>query len=78
MKNIEDLLNMADNLEYFELFSTLDKLVLSDEKYSRLKQEFILGKMDIDFNSRIKTFIISINSPKPIHKQIQYSVHFIR
>ena len=32
-----------------ELFQELDNLGIEDYRLSRLKQEFILGKMDIDY-----------------------------
>lgn len=57
MKTKQELLNMADELKYAELFEELDRMGLNSEAYNRLKKEFVLGKTDIDFNDRLKTLI---------------------
>jgi tetratricopeptide (TPR) repeat protein len=59
MKSKEELLKMADSLQYSELFEELDTMGLNSQAYNRLRKEFILrgAVADIDWNERLKVLI---------------------
>ncbi len=57
MKTKQELLQMADELKYAELFEELDTMGLKGEIYETLRTEFLLNKTDIHWNSRLKTCI---------------------
>jgi hypothetical protein len=57
MKSKEELLEMADELNYAQLFEELDRMGLKGEIYETLKTEFMLNKTDIHWNNRLKMLI---------------------
>ena len=62
MKNKEEFLRMADEIDYAELFEELNNLGFKGEIYETLKVEFLLNKIDIHWNNRLKVCIFSFFS----------------
>lgn len=57
MKTKQELLDMANELNYAKLFEELDRMGFKGEIYETLRTEFILGTKDIHWNNRLKTLI---------------------
>ncbi len=55
--DIQKLKNLLEQNQIAELFEELDKLKIADLRLERLKNEFILGKTDVDFFDRLRVFI---------------------
>lgn len=56
---INAILSDIENYHINKVFEQIDNLGISDAMYARLKQEFIVGKTDVDYVDRLKLWVRS-------------------
>lgn len=60
-RKIEEALNYLENAEIGSYFELMDYLIRNSPTYSRLKREFISGKIDFDYYDRLRVYALAVN-----------------
>jgi hypothetical protein len=62
----EQIIDLIEQNELAKAFEEIDKYGIKDPIYYRLKKEFIMGKIDIDFYNRLAMIVLSIDKKNVI------------
>ena len=59
--NQREVIDLINDYSLADAFAKLDKLILKNPVYSRIKKTYLSGQTDVDFIDRLKVFVKNLD-----------------